>query len=303
MTAGRKTVAVTGANGFVGRHLCHHFLARGFDVRGLVRDPRRRGSLHPDVALFRCVLPAPLDSDAFRNVDVLIHCAYTSRFRSLAEARRVNEEGTARVRALCFEAGVRQFVFVSSTSAHDQALSYYGKSKRMLERTLDAERDLIIRPGLVLGNDGGLFCRLVSSLRRSGFVPVFGGGRQTVQTVHVDDLCCAFDRAIEQGLTGTFVVAEPGGLPLRDLFRLVAAKIGCRATIVPLPAGPALALLRAAEALRLPLPISSENVLGALALRSQPSSADLDAIGVVLRPASESLGDLLAASSTDDSSS
>jgi len=294
MTAARKTVALTGAAGFVGRHLCHHFLARGFDVRGLVRDPERRSALEPEVALFRCDLPAVCDADAFRNVDSVIHCAYTSRFTSLKEARRVNEEGTARVLALSREAGVERFVFVSSTSAHADALSYYGKSKLLLEATLDPERDLIIRPGLVLGSDGGLFDRLVSSLRRSGFVPVFGGGRQTVQTVHVDDLCVAIERAIERKLTGAFVVAEPEGLPLRDLFRLVAKKLGRRATVVSLPAGPVLALLRVAEALRVPLPISSENVLGALALRAQPSAADLEAIGVVLRTASDSLDQLLA---------
>jgi nucleoside-diphosphate-sugar epimerase len=293
MSLAGTTVAITGASGFVGRHLCRHFLARGCQVRGLVRDTRAGSALDPRVERFCCDLPGRIDVEAFREVAVLIHCAYTSRFVSPDQARRVNEEGTARVLALSRENGVGRFVFVSSTSAHPDARSYYGKSKLALEGRLDPARDLIVRPGLVLGPDGGLFQRLVASLRRTGVLPLFGGGRQPVQTVHVDDLCVAVGRAIERGLTGTYVVAEPDGMPLRELLQLVARKLGRRAVALPLPAGPVLACLRVTEALRLPLPISSENVLGALSLRSQPSARDLDAIGVRLRGAAESLDQLL----------
>jgi NADH dehydrogenase len=211
---------------------------------------------------------------------------------SPAEAYRVNEDGSARVLAACREAGVERFVFISSTSAHPDALSYYARSKLSIEGRLDPERDLILRPGLVLGPDGGLFQRLVASLRRGGLIPLFGGGRQPVQTVHVDDFCLAVERALERRLTGRYVVAEPRGLPLRDLLRLTADKLGRRAIPVSLPAGPVLACLRVTEVLRIPLPISSENVLGALSLREQPSAEDLQAIGVHLRNARESLDGL-----------
>ena len=294
MSLDGTTVAVTGAGGFVGRHLCRHFLAHGCKVRGLVRDPGPGPLRDEGVELFRCDLPDRIDAAAFRGVEVLIHCAYTSRFVSLAQARRVNEEGSRRVLAASREAGVERFVFVSSISAHPEALSYYGRSKLAIEQRLDLSRDLILRPGLVLGPDGGLFQRLVASLRRSGVLPLFGGGRQPVQTVHIDDLCTAMERAIERRLTGSYVVAEPQGLPLRELLQLIAQKLGRRAIPVPLPAGPVLACLRVTEALRIPLPISSENVLGALALRAQPSADDLKAIGVKLRSAEQSLDCLLA---------
>jgi len=183
-------------------------------------------------------------------------------------------------------------VFISSTGAHSEALSYYGQSKLAIEECLDLGRDLVIRPGLILGN-GGLFQRISGSLSRFGFVPVFEGGRQTIQTVHVEDLSHAVVRAIEQGLVGRFVVAEPEGLELRDLFRQIADRMGTRVRLVPLPAAPLLFLLRLAERLRLRLPLTSENVLGAQSLRTQPSAADLQAIGVTVRSTPESLDDLI----------
>lgn len=294
MNLAGATVAVTGAGGFVGRHLCRHLLAGGAEVRGLVRNSVHDSLLEPGVRAFECDLPDRIDTSAFREVEVLIHCAYTSRFLSLEEARRVNEEGSARVIALSRESGVKRFVFISSTSSHPEARSYYGKSKLAVEQQLDLARDLIVRPGLVLGPDGGLFQRLVASMGRTSVLPLLGGGRQPIQTVHIDDLCEAILRAVEQDLTGRYVVAEPQGLHLRDLLQMTARKLGRRAIPVPLPAGPLLVFLRVTEALRIPLPISSENVLGALALRAQPSADDLATIGVHLRSAEESLDQLLA---------
>jgi NADH dehydrogenase len=285
---------VTGATGFLGRHLCDGLVKAGWEVRGLVRDTSAYPFESTGITLFRGELPDGIDESAFAGVDVVVHCAYMSRHTTLAEARRVNEEGSTRVLALSRERGAR-FVFVSSTGAHDEALSYYGRSKLAVERRLDLGRDLVIRPGLILG-EGGLFRRIRQSLARFGFVPVFDGGRQRIQTVHVEDLCAAIIRAIRQEMAGVYVVAEPHGLELRELFVAMAERMGRKARLVPLPAAPLLIVLRAAERLGLRLPLTSENVLGARSLRTQPSEHDLAEIGVSLRSTAESLDDLTLAS-------
>ncbi|MEX2048840.1 MAG: NAD-dependent epimerase/dehydratase family protein [Gemmatimonadota bacterium] len=283
---------ITGANGFLGRHLVDLMVDRGWTVRGLVRDLERNPFRHPDVALFLGDIPDVIDERAFENIDVVIHCAYMSRHTTLTEAGRVNEEGSARVLALSRKHGTR-FAFVSSTGAHEGAVSYYARSKLAVESTLDLDRDLIIRPGLILG-DGGLFKRISESLARFGFVPVFDGGHQMIQTVHVGDLSLAIALALERGLTGRYVVAEPEGLELRDLFALMGERMGRRLTLVPLPASPLLWVLRCAEHLGVPLPLTSENVLGAKSLRTQPSAGDLSKIGLSVRGVSESLDGLIA---------
>lgn len=293
-TTSSPTVAITGANGFLGRHLCRHFASHEWSVRALVRDPSQFALGGPNIAPFHCSLPNDIDAKAFAGVRALIHCAYATQTTSPAEARLVNEEGTARVLALARASHVPRFVFVSSTSAHEGALSYYGQSKLAVEQQLDAGRDLILRPGLVLGRDGGLFVRLSAALKRFGVIPLFGGGGRPLQTVHVDDLCLAAARAIERGLVGRLVVAEPDALSTSELFRLVARKMGRRCFLIPIPVRPALLALGLSERLGLGLPLTSENVLGSLSLTYQPSQRDLDTIGIKLRNASESLDDLLA---------
>lgn len=289
-SASAGCVVVTGATGFLGRRLCGYFQSRGWRVRGLVRDVLRHPFGEGSVEARLCDLPDRVDASAFESVDAVIHCAYASREASLREARRVNELGTERVYALSRAAGVRQFVFISSTSAHDEALSYYGRSKLAIERTLDLERDLIVRPGLVLAPGmGGLFHRLVDGLRGTGIAPIFDGGRQIMQTVYIDDLLAALYGAIANDRAGRYVVAEPEGMPVRDFFRLVAAKCGARCRLVPVPTASLLVVLRAMERLGVALPISSENVLGMKSLRFQPSAGDLEVLGVRARPTRESL--------------
>lgn len=281
-----STIALTGASGFVGRHLARRFAERGHRVRALLRN------LDAPVGdeRFLCDLPDRVDERAFAGADLVVHAAFASAAEA---ARRVNEEGSRRLLALARAAGAR-FLFVSSTAAHAEALSEYGRGKLAFEGELDPARDLAVRPGLVLG-DGGLALRIARSLRRHGVVPVVGGGRQQIQTVHIDDLAEAFARAVERVLTGTLVVAEPEPLELRELFRLLARALGTRCVLVPVPGRPLAAALRLLERLGAQLPISSENVLGALALRAQASAESLARLGLTIRTARESVSAVAAA--------
>lgn len=286
-----KTILVTGATGFLGRHLCDYFRKRGYAVRGLVRRTSAHPFSEPGIMLFKGNLPDEVDPSALEGVDIVIHAAYyTARLTSIEEAHRVNHDGTIRVHEMSKNAGVGQFVFISSTGSHAEAESYYGKSKYELEKLMDPQKDLIIRAGLIIGpGEDGTFNRMKESLRKSGVVPIFDGGHQIMQTIHVDDLCRAIDLAVEKKLTGTLVVAEPQGLEIRDFFKLVADGMSKKCTLVPLPMGLFLTALRIIEKLHIPFPLSSENLLGLKQMKHMPSAGDLAKIGIKVRSAQESL--------------
>lgn len=284
-------VAITGASGLIGRRLCEFFADRGWPVRGLVRQPTKQGSLS-GVEWFQCDLPDGIDPAGLDGADVLIHAAYTTRYQQLDEARRVNEEGSGKLFELARRRGVRQIVFLSSFSSRPDALSYYGRSKYAVELLLARNRDLALRAGLVLSPDGGLFCRIVSMLERARCVPLIGG-RQIVQTVHIDDLCLACQRTIERQMTGLVHVAEVQGLAFRDLLRLVLTHLRRRCLLVPVPFAPMFAALRVAERLGVRLGVTSENLLGMKALRHITVEDDLQSLGVRPRAASESIATLV----------
>lgn len=297
MTGNRSVhgpIVVTGATGMLGRHLCAHLARRGPDgereVRALVRDPRTLTGLPPGVRVGRCNLPDVIDESMLEGAAVVIHCAYGTRLTDLAELRRVNEEGTERLLAASRRAGVARFVFVSTIAADPQAPNYYARSKHVLETRLDPERDLIVRPGLIMAKEGqGLFQQMRDTTRRTRVVPLFGGGVQPLQTVHVDDVCAAIGNAIEGGITGSVNVAEPAPVDFATFMRMLADRMHVRCLFVRLPFGPVLGAVRVIESMRLPCPLRSESLLGIKALRQVPVADDLERLGVTARSAAESL--------------
>jgi nucleoside-diphosphate-sugar epimerase len=291
-----QTVAITGASGFIGGHLCEWFAARGWSVRAMARTPESLDLVGPDIERYRCDLPDDIDQAALEAATAVVHCAYETRATDPSRARATNEEGTLRLHRLSREAGIDRFVFLSSTAAHRDALSYYGRSKLAIEESLDLTVDSVVRSGLVIGaGDGGLFHRMADSLRRTRLVPIIGGGRQILQTVYIDDLCTAIERVIATGDIGRRVVAETGGLSVREFFLALGERLGVRPRFVPLPGGPLAATLRVVEKLGITLPVTSENVLGMRSLREQDSRGDLEALGIRARSALESLDSALRA--------
>ncbi len=272
------TVAITGASGFVGSALCAAFAARGWHVRaGVRRPPDYKGSGSP----FVCNLPADLDETAFQGCEVVIHAAWETRFRDARHARGTNIEGSRRVLRAARACGAR-VVFLSSCSAHPAARSHYGRGKIEVERLLDSVRDLALRPGLVVG-PGGLFARMVEGVRRSPVIPLFDGGKQIVQTVGIEELVEATARAIDAEWRGRLVVAHPGGIRFGEMMDVIARQLDKPRLFLPVTATPFLWAARVGERLRLPLPFSSENILGLRGMIAQHAAeSDLARLGMTL---------------------
>ena len=287
-------VAVTGASGSLGRHLCDHLVARGWTVRALVRDPAAFARLRPGIAAARCDLPDTIDEGALAGAEAVVHCAYPTRLTDLERIRRENEEGTRRLLDASRRAGVARLVLVSTVVAAPDGPSYYARSKHALEGLVDHGRDAIVRPGLIIAREGsGLFQQMRDAMLRTHVLPIFGGGRQPLQTVHIDDVCEAIARILDRGLVGGFNVAEAEPFGFAGFLRLVAARLGTRCVLVPLPFAPTLAAVRLFERLNVPFPLRSESLLGIKALRRVPVTDDLRRLDLRVRTADESLASLL----------
>ncbi|MCP3465046.1 MULTISPECIES: NAD-dependent epimerase/dehydratase family protein [unclassified Bradyrhizobium] len=172
MSERKPVVLVTGASGFVGRHVAPALVEQGWSVRRAVRSPARLG----DEVVIESIGPETNWQAALDGVDAVVHLAARVHHKHEEHAvqlyRNVNIAGTLHLARSAAAAGVRQFIFISTVLVHgrsnegrapfseDDVLTprgLYGMSKAAAEAGLktlarDSEMKIsVIRPPLVYG--------------------------------------------------------------------------------------------------------------------------------------------------------
>lgn len=184
-----QTCLVTGASGFLGRQLVQQLLARGLNVRMLVREPDMAFDHRAQIVIGQLSVTPDSYSVALHGVDTVFHLAAVAHTQADPELyRRINCEATVALASQAAVTGVQRFVFVSSTKAvrdpgvckRDESWTEwptdpYGYWKRVAEDRLLEESGIphisINRPCLMYG--AGVKGNLYAMLRAidKGYFP------------------------------------------------------------------------------------------------------------------------------------
>ncbi len=121
-------ILLTGANGFIGRHLLDR-LSGSHELYALVRSTPRTG--RPGVTYIAQDLSQPLQTDRLpKQLDAIIHQAALIDTEGVAEslAFRVNVEATWQLLRYATSAGVQTFVHASTGGVYGSAQRSFGES-------------------------------------------------------------------------------------------------------------------------------------------------------------------------------
>lgn len=257
-------VFVTGATGFLGRHLLP-LLADFDEVVCLARWPKiDSADAPPNVRWISGDLNDPSSfSEALRGMDATVHLAALTGKARAAEYDRVNVAGTRSLLEAARQAGVPYFLHVSSVAVKfpDKSGYPYGRSKQEGETLVRASglQYTIVRPAIILGS-GSPVWKGVAPMLKLPMMPVFGDGRTPIQPIHVADvaefLAEILRRRLFRGETLEF--GGPEILTFEELFQRAREKrSGRRARALHIPLSPVIALLSLLEPLLFPvLPIT-----------------------------------------------
>lgn len=290
-------VLVTGATGFVGRHLIPALEEAGHSLTLAVRsrgsECRLPGTEGPSAP--RIVVVGEVDEqtdwrEALEGADAAVHLA--ARAHVLDDGAddeeafmRVNARGTHRLAEQAVAARVKRFVLVSSigavTSSSETLVTAetpcapdtaYGRSKLAAERALiglargTQTSWTILRPTLVYGpGNPGNMERLVNLVRRGVPLPL-GNVQNRRSFTSVDNLAQLIVTALSHpdAVDALFLVADGEDLSTPELIRRIAALTGSGTTLLSVPMPLLRGLARAADVLTgatgRPLPLSTSTL-------------------------------------------
>ncbi|MDD5226635.1 MAG: SDR family oxidoreductase [Candidatus Omnitrophica bacterium] len=251
-------ILVTGANGFIGGHLCRVLETSGFNVVRAVRNSQEGMVAVGDVN-------KTTDwSNALRGVDAVVHLAARAHVMNddvvdpLAEYRVINVDGTMNLARQAAQAGVKRFIFISSIKVNGEStqpglpftandspapIDAYGISKWEAEQALQSITKesrmeiVIIRPPLVYGPGvGANFLRLLK-LAGSGLPLPLGSIKNLRSLIYVGNLCDMISKCLTHPAASgeTFLVADDQDISISMLLRMLAAAQNKKAWLLPMP--------------------------------------------------------------------
>jgi nucleoside-diphosphate-sugar epimerase len=235
-----RLAAVTGATGFLGRHIVQALARDGWAVRLLARrdpiDPLWR-ELEPEV-----VFGDLSDETALRRLsdgaEVVIHAAGLVKARTRADFDAVNDIGPRQVASAASPGA--HMVLVSSLAAREPQLSHYAASKRAGEMAASAilgDRLTVVRPPAIYGPGDRETLPLFRAAEASPVLPVFDP-RARIAMIHVADAArqiAALALVEPAGQTWALCDGHAEGYSWAELMTTAAEAVGRRPRLVRVP--------------------------------------------------------------------
>jgi nucleoside-diphosphate-sugar epimerase len=243
------SVLLTGATGFVGRHVRSELRDRGFDAVCLSRRRQAgRGAVCADLTE-----PSSLDAVPWREVTRVIHCAAATPASGEADFIRHNMNATENLLERLDVDSLEGFVLVSSSAVYGQAgnriemdeasttleKSGYGGSKRaqetLVERRLGARVPLaVMRLSSVYGAGmAPTLLRVLLERMRAGEEIVLTAPLAYRQNfVHVGDVARILVRALAEGTRGTYNLFSDETVDMDTLVERMRAWTASRSEMV-----------------------------------------------------------------------
>lgn len=269
-----RTVAVTGAYGYIGAGLCERLRSAGAKLRRATRG--RAGAAADDECLVGDVSDAEFCHRLIEGADAVFHLAAQTSIKTSHEDPvgdlRANVESTLRLLDACARAGRKPaFVYAGTTTeigftdtvpvpagTPDRPLSVYDANKLAAEHLIGVYSDagsvrgITLRIANVYGPgaaksapDRGVTNKMIARAMMGQNLTYYGDGSMVRDYVYIDDLLEAFFRAAiaaPHPSERSCAIASGKGYTLYESFNLIAdtvAQMGyprVKAVSVPFPA-------------------------------------------------------------------
>ncbi len=239
-------ILITGATGYIGRHLVQHFMDEGLPVRCLVPKAQMKrisweqdqpnspeviqGSIIEEDILFRAVT----------GVHTIIHLESAQWWGNRRDLEQIEVVGTRTLITVARSARVGRLIYLSQLGATPSSAYTLHKIKGQVEEAVrnSGLAYTILRPGIVYG-EGDTFINHIAMMMRGNpfFFLMPGGGEVLLHPIHVDDLVTIIAISLEHMacIDNTIEFGGPEYTTFRDLLRTLSRVTGMSRLLIPVP--------------------------------------------------------------------
>ncbi len=219
----KKSILITGITGNAGKNAAKYFLKKGYEVTGFSRNATKDPFFKENnIVVYDLDLLAFIKQEQkipFTEANMVYHTAAYVLGKTREEKeimRKINVDATLKLYSWAIDAGVKDFVFLSSVSIYDYPFKnkpiredhpkkpryFYAKTKLEAETKLLALYESVVkkekvpklsilRPCYIVGRDDRNFApQFIGRLLRED-LPMIGNGNNLMSFVHSKDLAKA----------------------------------------------------------------------------------------------------------------
>lgn len=268
-------VFLTGATGFIGKNTLEKLISRNIKVKVLVRNKKKidkffnefspKSYLRNIEVVFGDITKPESYSDYLKDVDVVINLVGIIREfpKKGITFWKYHYEATKNLVDASMSYGVKRFIQMSALGASGTSTSKYYSTKYKAERYVIESFDkwVILRPSIVIGPEGD-FTKMISSMVKTGIVPIIGDGEYIIRPISVTTLSNFISYLVNETTIEKkeFNLVGPKEYTFNEFIDSFASTIGKKNYIkIHLPIGPTRILARIFGRFRF-FPITSEQI-------------------------------------------
>lgn len=238
-------ILVTGATGFIGRHLVNRLAASGHAVRVLGLNIRRMEQFgwhtHPCIELIEGSIFKPEDLHrAMLGVHTVFHFASAQWWGRLTDLERIDLGGTRNVVTAGRSARVGRIIILSHLGAEPSSgfplLNIKGKVEDVVRGSGLAYT--IFRCGVVFGAEDRFVNNIAMLLKTNPLFTFQPGAAETLlNPLHIDDLTAVLEKSLEllDLVDNTIEIGGAEYITYNEILRTVMRVSGARRWIISLP--------------------------------------------------------------------
>ena len=239
-------ILITGATGYIGRHLVARLVQEGERPRCLVRDLKRAAQILP-ASQVDLVQGDTTQAGTLRmvtqGVDTIIHTAFITADQKQSAGNHyetTNVEGTANLVKAAKSAGVNRFIVLSGLGTQPDKPGSYMQGRYLAEQAIKESGITwtIIQPSVLFGKGASFIKGLADLIRTSPVVPLIGGGKIMFQPIYVEDVVTVILEVLKQPertANKTFTIGGPEYYSFTDIVTMLARAMHKRRVMVPTP--------------------------------------------------------------------